>query len=675
MNLRLLHRRLAVMMAFSGLVAFAGGAGVELVSALLAAAGLAVALVWQPDRELSKRMERVWLPLATLLVIRALLHVFVIRDDVVIPVVDLLLLLLAAEALRSLDAPNDIRLYALSFALLLAATAYRPGILFLVAFIAFVGFAVLGLMVGHLRREAERHRVRQIPLGRGLVLTSGALAGVILLVAAMVFVTFPRVSQGWAGRGETLATSIAGFSDEVSIGEHGSRIYGNPQIVLRVEFPQGAPSGVLGLHWRGRSYDHFDGVRWTRSRSLPPSAGPAQWYRERWSAPLLEQRIYGAPLDVRVLFSLHPVVDIDAENGIQPLFDNAGDFMYWGSGAPAYTAWSRSSDPGPDELRAAGGGYSPPARFFLQLPQDMDPRIGALADSLTDGMDTRYDKAEAIRRHLSSFAYTLELPATARETSLEYFLFERRAGHCEYFSTAMVTLLRAAGIEARNVNGFLGGEWSQFGNYLAVTQNQAHSWVEVWFPGFGWVTFDPTPGGAGVGERLESWFWPGRIFFDALQHRWNKWVLDYNIETQSGIFQRWSEALSAKGGAPDEGSPPGTSSGNTPLWGTIFLAFALLAGILWARRGQRARTQETRMYLKLRHACERAGLKVTPGVTPLALLERIAERHTEAAAAAERVVDLYLRARFGSEALGPSELRDMNLALGNARKILLKHGK
>ena len=277
MNLRLLHRRLAVMMAFAGLVAFAGGAGVEPLSALLAAIGLTVALVWQPDRELSMRMERVWLPLATLLVIRALVHVFVIRDDVVVPVVDLLLLLMAAEALRSLDAPNDIRLYALSFALLLAATAYRPGILFLLAFVAYVGISVMGLMVGHLRRKAERQHVRHIPLGRGLVLTSGGLVGVILLVAAVVFVTFPRVSRGWAGRGETPATSIAGFSDEVSLGEHGSRIYGNPQIALRVEFPAGPPANMLGLHWRGRSYDRFDGVRWTRSRSLAPSAGPAPW--------------------------------------------------------------------------------------------------------------------------------------------------------------------------------------------------------------------------------------------------------------------------------------------------------------------------------------------------------------------------------------------------------------
>ena len=165
---------------------------------------------------------------------RSLAHVFVIGDDVVIPVVDLLLLLLTAEALRALDAPNDLRLYALSFALVLAATAYRPGIVFLVAFVAYVGLATVALMVGHLRRRAEQHRIREVPLGRGLVVTTASLSGVILLVALIVFVSLPRVSQGWAGRGETAATSIAGFSDQVSIGEHGSTILANPEIVLQI---------------------------------------------------------------------------------------------------------------------------------------------------------------------------------------------------------------------------------------------------------------------------------------------------------------------------------------------------------------------------------------------------------------------------------------------------------
>jgi len=665
MNLRRLHRRLAVLMGLAGLVAFAGGAGFEPVSAVLAGLALVGSMWWSPDAKLSARLERIWLPLAAVLVVRALFHVFVVRDDVVIPVVDLLLLLLAAEALRALDAPNDIRLYALSFALILASTAYRPGVLFLVAFVAYILLATLALMVGLVRRKAESYGVREVPLGRGLVLTTGTLSGVIFLIAMAVFVTFPRVSQGWAGRGEVLATSIAGFSDEISIGEHGSTIAGNPEIVLRVEFPGGAPADVGGLHWRGRSYDRFDGVRWTRTGGMPPSGGPTQWYEERWGTETIEQRIYGSPLDVRVLFALHPVLDFDAENGIQPLFDNAGDYVYWGSVAPVYTARSPLSMPSPDELREARRGYAPSDRFFLQIPR-LDPRIVQLADSLTEGLDNRYDRAKAIESYLRSFQYTRELPRTAAETSLEHFLFERRAGHCEYFSTAMVMLLRSAGIQARNVNGFLGGQWSPFGDYLVVTQNEAHSWVEVWFPGFGWVTFDPTPPGSAGDAAAAAWFWPGRIWFDALQHRWSKWVLDYDIESQVGIFADLFENRSEEA----VGGSGASSRVVRNYWGVALLVGLLLAGAAWARNGRGPTTPTTAMYLQLRTACARAGLQVAPGLTPLALAQHVRNARGAAGPPAERVVDLYLRARYGGEDLGDSDLREMREALKATRRLL-----
>ena len=669
MNLRLLHRRLAVGMGFAGLLAFAGGAGFEWVSALLSAAALGVAFFWQPDSELSARLERLWLPLATLLVLRALAHVLVWQDDVVIPVVDLLLLLLAAESLRSLDAPNDLRLYALSFALVLASTAYRPGILFLIAFVSYVALATVALLVGHLRRQSERHQVREVPLGRGLLATTGGLSGVILVVALLVFVTFPRVSEGWAGRGDTPASSIAGFSDQVSLGAHGSTIRANPEIVLRVEFPDSAPGGLGSLHWRGRSYDRFDGVRWSRSGDLPPSAAPGSWYRERWRSEIVEQRIFGSALDSRVLFALHPALDIDGDNGIQPLFDNAGDFLYWGRGAPAYTAYSRSGKPTADVLREPARGYLP-SDHFLQLPRNLDPRIAALADSLTAGIDNRYDRARAVQRWLQGFAYTRQLPATAREATLEHFLFDRQAGHCEYFSTAMVVLLRTLGIEARNVNGFLGGQWNDFGNYLVVTQNEAHSWVEVWFSGYGWITFDPTPAGSGTGEVASSWFWPGRILFDGIQHRWNKWVLDYSVDDQVGIFaallgERTMEELSRPDAAMED-EPEGPS----PF---TFLAVLLLAAVAWywlRSMGRERLDPVTRLYARLRSESVRAGIPVSPGTTPLALVRRIARTRSGARAPAERVVDLYLRERYGSENLGPSEMREMREAFAAARRLL-----
>ncbi len=668
MNLRLLHRRLAVLMGISGLLAFAGGAGFEALTAGLAFAGLVAGLFWHPDPDRSRKLERLWIPVATVLVVRALFHVFVIRGDVVIPVVDLLLLLMVAEALRALEAPNDLRIYALSFALVLAATAYRPGLLFLLGFVSYVGLATLALLVGHLRRGAERHGIREVPLGRGLLTTTVALSGVVLLVAGVVFLTFPRVSQGFSGRGETVATSIAGFSDEVSIGQHGSTIQGSPEIVLRVEFPAGAPAEIGSLRWRGRSYDRFDGVRWTRSRSLPPASPPRDWYRRRWEGPLIEQRIFGAPLDSRVLFALHPAVDIDAD-GIQPLIDNAGDFVYWGSGAPTYTAFAPSMPPSAETLRAAEGGYAPSDRYFLQLPA-VDGRVRALADSLTQGLENRYDRVVAIQRYLRSFGYTRELPATASQTSLEYFLFQRREGHCEYFSTAMVVLLRSIGIEARNVNGFMGGQWSQFGNYLVVTQNEAHSWVEVWFPSYGWVTFDPTPAGGGGGSATATWVWPGRILLDGMQHRWSKWVLDYGADEQSGLLSRWSGFMT--GASPSSSSPdPSAPSPGVPtllILGALGLAAG--AGWMWRHRDQRRLGPAARAYLALRVACVRAGVALTPGVTASQLLVRIRDECPAAAAPAERVVDLYLRSRWGGEPLGESDLRTLKAASGRARAVL-----
>jgi len=670
MNLRLFHRRLAVGMGIAGLLAFAGGAGFEPVTTVLAFLALVAGLFWHPDAEWSRKMERVWLPLATLLVLRALFHVFVIRGDVVIPVVDLLLLLMAAEALRTLEAPNDLRIYALSFALILAATAYRPGILFLIGFVAYVGLATVAVMVGHLRRGAERHGVREVPLGRGLVGTTAGLSVVVLAVAAVVFVTFPRVSQGFAGRGETLASSIAGFSDEVSIGSHGSTIAANPEIVLRVEFPEGVPPNVMGLRWRGRSFDHFDGVRWTRSRGLPPAAGPRNWYRERWEGPVVEQRIFGAPLDSRVLFALHPALDIFPDNGIQPLVDNAGDFVYWGAGAPNYTVVSPAAPPTAEALRGAEEGFTPSERHFLQLPSGLDPAIVALADSLTDGLERRYDRVVAIERFLRGFQYTRELPATAAQTSLEYFLFERRAGHCEYFSTAMVVMLRAIGIEARNVNGFLGGQWNQFGNYLVVTQNEAHSWVEAWFPGYGWVTFDPTPAGSGGGSVTASWFWPGRILFDGIQHRWSKWVLDYGTDDQASLLSRWSEFLTGDGGGTEEGSTGTTVDSTYPWTLPLVLAFAAMIGWFWHRREAGAVDPASRLYLALRSRCARAGVVVTPGLTAEDLLAELRLRAPSAAESAALIVDLYQRARWGGEALGPTQLQEMQRALDHVRARL-----
>jgi transglutaminase-like putative cysteine protease len=541
-----------------------------------------------------------------------------------------------------------------------------------VAFIAYVGLATLALTVGHLRRLAQRHRTQEIPIPRAFYLTTVSLSGVTLLFSVVVFVVFPRVSRGWAGRGEPVATSMAGFADEVSLGSHGSRIYGNPQIVLRVEFPGDPPGNFQSLYWRGRSYDHFDGVRWSRSERIPPSLAPSAWYAA-WGKNLLEQRIYAAPLDVRVLFALHPTVDIETHSGIQPIADNVGDLSYWGSASPSYTVWSILGRPGSDALRGAEDDFVPARAFYLQVPPISDD-VRSLADSLLADRPTAYDKAQALVDWFrTDFAYTLELPSSPGDATLDHFLLDRRAGHCEYFSTAMAILLRTQGVATREVNGFLGGEWSQFGDYLAVTQNQAHAWVEVWFPGYGWVPFDPTPSGSGRGFAESSWLWPGRFLFDAIQHRWNKWVLDYSLEDQLGLFRRTRGALSGRD-LSREGSPSGTREGlpGRLLW---WIAAVLLLGLFGFRVFLKPAPElpSARLFLRLRTAGRRAGMPAGALHSPLGLARHLESSRHPGAEPARFVVEAYLRDRFSGDRMEAEQVREMKGALAAAISALKRH--
>jgi transglutaminase-like putative cysteine protease len=671
MRLARLHRRLVVAMSLASLLAFLGGAGGEPISGILTSAGLILAFFWQPSPTLSLRLEPIRLFLALLLAVRALVQGFLFGGDIVVPVVDLLFLLLVVEALRSLEAHNDVRIYSLSFALLLASTAYRPGLLFLVAFTAYVGLSTIVLTLGHLRREALRRGTADIPVPRSFLLTGAALSVATLLVAAVVFLTFPRVSRGWAGRGETMATSLAGFADQVSLGSHGGQIYGNPQIVLRVEFPDGAPVDVQSLYWRGRSYDHFDGVQWSRSRRLPPSVVPISWYRA-WGSRTSTQRIYGAPLDSRVLFSLHPLLELNAESRLIPRFDNAGDRIYLGSGAPSYDAVSVVDRPSPTQLRTASEGFVPARQQYTQLPRLSD-EITALSDSLLATLATDYDRAAALEEWFQrEFSYTLELPRTPSEATLEHFLLRRREGHCEYFSTAMAILLRIQGVAAREVNGFLGGTWSEFGNYLAVSQNQAHAWVEVWFPGFGWVPFDPTPAGRGGALASNSWFWPGRFFLDAVQHRWNKWVLDYSFDSQFRLFEKSREILTGA-----DTADPASSGGSGPhkafmiLIGILMVVFIFSAGV-YAKRRKSGNTQGTRTFLRLLDSVRKAGAPPAATHSPGSLVDYLESVGHPAAQKARRVVDDYLRIRFAGHPMSEEEEKAMGAALRDARISLRK---
>lgn len=658
--LRILHRRLAAGMGLAATLAFIAGAGLESLMPLFAAAILLVALVWAPPARMQRYLDPAWRVIALLLAVRAIYRVFTSPEDVVLPMVDLLLLLLASETWRESGAAGDTRVYSLSFALLIASSAYRPGIVFALSFVTYTGLAVVTLMVGHLIRKLKQHQARDVRLARGFLFRIAAMSGVMLALSALVFAAFPRVSRGWMTRTTVQATSMVGFSDRVSIGEHGSRISPNPEVVLRVEFPDGAPRNTRSLYWRGRSYDHFDGVAWTRSASLPRSYATTGFYSARWQGDRVLQRIYAMPLDVPVIFAMHPALFVQAHSRMRPMQDNAGDLWYYGAGTPSYSVISAAALPTADELRGVYGGERVRGeRFYLQLPH-VSARIHALADSLVAPATTRYDSVMAVQQWLRTFNYTLDLPASAREATLDHFLFRRRAGHCEYFSTAMAVLLRSAGIPARNVNGFLGGTWNEFGGFLTVSQNEAHSWVEVWFPLYGWVPFDATPAATtDVAQQFGSWLGPLRGVFDGLEHRWNKWVLEYNLETQVSLFQRAAQPFTQRNESGQLSWDPALKRGLQAL----ILLIVVFTGLqmLWsARRASTDVAAEARSYLRLRRAYEKAGFPVRPHDPPIAFMRRLRAADAPGLEFVEKVVAIYLRARFSGSAISEAEKRELN---------------
>ena len=146
-------------------------------------------------------------------------------------------------------------------------------------------------------------------------------------------------------------------------------------------------------------------------------------------------------------------------------------------------------------LRSASTQYPDEIRLvYLRLPHTIDPRVSELARTLTASAANNYDRAVAIQSYLrNNFQYTLDPPAIEPEDPVGSFLFRSKSGYCEYFAAAMAVMLRTLNVPSRLVNGFQTGSYNRIGKDFVVRARDAHSWVEVYFTGYGWIPFDPTP--------------------------------------------------------------------------------------------------------------------------------------------------------------------------------------
>jgi transglutaminase-like putative cysteine protease len=449
----------------------------------------------------------------------------------------------------------------MALAALLAAAILTIDTAYLVFLSLFLVLGVSTFMSLEMRRSAEGAVTPPLEsrtpaagrLGRALGLTAVLMTLGALTAGAAIFTVLPRFPAAYLGGISLNPTLISGFSDNVELGRIGEiKLHG--AVVMRAKMDLEGDSAP-NLRWRGISLTTFDGHRWFTSEHehVPVAPDSDGWYRLPSShsaevASRFRQVHYSIllePLATDSLFVLaHPVAlrgpfGRDTGNRLRDaqsrylLVDRTNSVFNPGNNFTKimYEGLALVPEIPPEELRRATGPYPPKIlQTYLQLPDALDPRIPRLARNITQRAATPFDKAADIEMYLRTrFGYTLTQPDPLPADPLAHFLFKRQAGHCEYFATAMTVMVRSLGIPARYINGFLLGEYNDVADSYIIRGSDAHSWVEVYFPQYGWIAFDPTPP---AGSKPE--FSLGRLayYWDWFEMAWSEWVINYNPAQQ-----------------------------------------------------------------------------------------------------------------------------------------------
>lgn len=501
-------------------------------------------------------------------------------------------------------------------------------------------------------------------------------AGSLLLQALpfllVLFLLVPRVNGPLWGQ-PAPAQSQTGLSDQMSPGSV-SNLIRSGAIAFRAEFHT-PPPPQHDLYWRGPVFDQFSEGVWQASGLMPStlqalSIQPVQAlvtytltlepHNQRWLLPL------GLPTQLLPGTSLTPDAQFQRR---EPVRERLRLTL---TTAPGYRFNARGEHP-----------------LFLQqatqLPPDGNPRSRALARQWLAETPAPAALAERILRHFRQqpFHYTLQPPLLGAD-SVDEFLFDTRQGFCEHYASSFVFLLRAAGVPARVVTGYQGGEWNPLDQTLVVRQSDAHAWAEVWLAGEGWVRYDPTS--AVSPERVEQgiaaalpegdalpfaarvdlgWLTGLRQQWEAANHRWNRWVLGYNPERQK-------EFLSLLGLDTDWRSLVALL---TSLCGAVLLT--LLGWQLWRWRHPQQRDPVLLAWQAWCRQLGRHGIHHQPWEGPAALARRCAEEQPDfpaLAANASTAATSYITLRYAAppdpqaRRRALQQLRQSTLALKKLRR-------
>ncbi len=472
----------------------------------------------------------------------------------------LALLLLVSAAIKAVQVKlrrDWIFIYLLSFFQVLLTTSAAFGLpqsLLLFGYMAFGLATLLGFANQDLTTEVLRDGVVAARTARASLFPTRRIAAVaiclVLLIFALavpIFLLTPRLERTARARVGGGANNLVGFSGRMELGQIGS-LQQSDDLVMRVRVDSGGRMPSM-LRWRGTAFDNFDGREWTRTVAgnriaSSPRTDFFDLGATRGAGRLTGQTVILEPLDTPVLFAAPravaiegslPYVSVDSEDGLISRAHTSERIVY--------RAYSDFSTPVIEELRTDDDAYQRDAARYLQLPGKLDPKIANLAaDIARANAPTNYDFAIAVEEYLrENYRYSLDMRARG-DDPLADFLFNVRAGHCEYFASAMALMLRTRGIATRVVNGFQAGRYNSRADAYIVRQRDAHAWVEVYFPQTNaWVAFDPTPYAEHPGNTAEE-----SSSFDEYAEAaglwWTQYVSSYGRQEQRALVSRLKNA-------------------------------------------------------------------------------------------------------------------------------------
>jgi len=513
----------------------------------------------------------------------------------------------------------------------------------------------------------------------------------IFVLALPLFLIAPRSGAAALTRNGGPLQKFSGFSENVTLGQIG-QLKLTDGIVMRVRVDETQP--LRDLRWRGVALDEFTGLGWRKSpqaRQLDVIVEKGGFFKvDTTEAPhrLTTQTFFLEPLESPVLFAAPrvvalqgdlPFVRVDEEGSVQSRRHDFERLMY--------KALSDTTEPRMDQLRNDLRPLPVSYYRYLQVPDRLDPRIGPLATSimLHANANNRYDTAKAIESYLQrEYAYSLDMKASGPDPVAD-FLFNVKAGHCEYFASAMVMLLRTHGIASRLVNGFVSGEYNDAADAYTVRQFDAHSWVEVYFPDTGaWVTFDPTPP-AGRTEPVRTGFTAQlQKYGEALELLWVQYVVGYDKQEQRTLatslhnrifdYGRMASNMLNTMSRYMNRNVLVVVAGVTALALTILLVFYGKRIWAWTRRGLDHATADGRnysnvqFYERLVSLMEQRGVLRDKHLTPLEFANTLRSNDVMV------ITRAYNRVRFGGQKLSAIERKEVERALFALEGNTDRHG-